>query len=203
MNLTTSDQIKVLLAAPDDEISVKATLELLDGRLKIIDDLRDLEVVLNEAQQHHDTLESKLANSQVNVDSTITGTRALAAAHLHTAQELSLVRHSLADELADITEDLLPHFSDDGERTSTLLEDIQSLHRDLDELSNLKEYVLVIERAVKLSRSLFRPYLNTVPYMTLLSKLQSNAQQPLILLVLRRFTSFHFYGLCATGRGRT
>ncbi|KAG9223134.1 hypothetical protein CCMSSC00406_0000177 [Pleurotus cornucopiae] len=151
MNLTTSDQIKVLLAAPDDEISVKATLELLDGRLKIIDDLRDLEVVLNEAQQRHDTLESKLANSQVNVDSTITGTRALAAAHLHTAQELSLVRHSLADELADINEDLLPHFSDDGERTSTLLEDIQSLHRELDELSNLKEYVLVIERAVKLS----------------------------------------------------
>lgn len=80
----------------------------------------------------------------------ITATRASAAAHLHTAQELSLGRHSLADELADINEDLVPHFSDDGERTSTLLEDIQSLHRDLDELSNLKEYVLVIERAVKL-----------------------------------------------------
>ncbi|KAF9498112.1 hypothetical protein BDN71DRAFT_1443821 [Pleurotus eryngii] len=151
MDPTTSHQIKVLLAAPDDEISVKATLELLDDRLKTIDDLRDLEVVVYEAQQRHDTLESKLATSQANVDSMITATRSSAAAHLHTAQELSLVRHSLADELADINEDLVPHFSDDGERTSTLLEDIQSLHRDLGELSNLKEYVLVIERAIKLS----------------------------------------------------
>ncbi|KAL4268439.1 RAD50-interacting protein 1 [Pleurotus pulmonarius] len=151
MNFTTSHQIKALLAPPDAELSAKATLELLDDRLKTIDNLRDLEVVVDEAQKHHDTLKSKLATSQANVDTMITATRESAAAHLHTAQELSLVRHSLADELADINEDLVPHFSDDGERTSTLLEDIQSLHRDLDELSNLKEYVLVIERTVKLS----------------------------------------------------
>lgn len=60
MNPTTSHQIKVLLAAPDDEISVKATLEFLDGRLKTVDDLRDLEVVVNGAQQRYNTLESKV-----------------------------------------------------------------------------------------------------------------------------------------------
>lgn len=165
----------------------------------------------------------------------ITATRTSAAAHLLTAQELSLVRHSLADELADINEDLVPNLSDDGERTSTLLGDIQSLHRDLDELSNLKAYVLVIERAVKLrlvrlpwlfeykhklhalatprrnrhatyprrSRYLLHPYPSTVPCMTLLSKLQSNVQRLLILLVPRHSTSPHFCGLCVKGRGKT
>lgn len=60
MTTTTSHRIKALLAAPDAESSVKATLELLDGRLRTIDDLRDLEGVVDEAQHHHDTLESKV-----------------------------------------------------------------------------------------------------------------------------------------------
>ncbi len=60
MSFTTSHQIKALLAPPDAELSAKATLELLDDRLKTIDNFRDLEVVVDEAQKHHDTLKSKV-----------------------------------------------------------------------------------------------------------------------------------------------
>lgn len=76
-------------------------------------------------------------------------TRTLAETHLNSAQELSLVRHSLADELLDLSQDLVSSMSD-GDRQSTLLEDIETLHRSLKELQSVKGYVKVIEYALKL-----------------------------------------------------
>jgi hypothetical protein len=68
---------------------------------------------------------------------------------MRTAQSLSLQRHSLADELSYLFQQLTSAMSD-GDSESTLLEDIETLHRNLKELQSVKGYVQVIEHALKL-----------------------------------------------------
>ena len=77
-------------------------------------------------------------------------TRTSVDEHLHTAQELSLLRHSLSDELASLSEDLLSSMSDDPQNEPTLLENIEALHRNLKELESVNGYLLVLERALRL-----------------------------------------------------
>lgn len=80
-------------------------------------------------------------------------TQSSAEIHLHTAQELSLFRHSLADELSELSNELVSAMSD-GERKSTLLEDIETLHRNLKELHSVKGYVQIIQHTLDLRREL-------------------------------------------------
>ena len=71
------------------------------------------------------------------------------AEHLETAQNLSLLRHSLADKLSDLSQELLAlDYNED--REPMLLEDLETLHRNLKELQSVKEYVQVIQHALKL-----------------------------------------------------
>lgn len=76
-------------------------------------------------------------------------TRTTAEAHLHSAQELSLLRHSLTDELAYLSQELVSSMAE-SESGPTLLEDVEALHRSLKELESVKGYVQVIEHALKL-----------------------------------------------------
>lgn len=91
----------------------------------------------------------QLSVSQSKINTLVAETRALVETHLHTAQELSLVRHSLADELLDLSQELVSTMSD-GDGQSTLLEDIETLHRSLKELQSVKGFVQIIEHALKL-----------------------------------------------------
>jgi RAD50-interacting protein 1 len=69
--------------------------------------------------------------------------------HLETAQNLSLLRHSLADNLSDLSQELLSlEYNED--REPMLLEDLETLHRNLNELQSVKEYVQAIQHALKL-----------------------------------------------------
>ncbi|KAG5650284.1 hypothetical protein H0H81_012762 [Sphagnurus paluster] len=95
---------------------------------------------------------AQLASSQLKIDTLIDETHVCASAHINTAQELSLLRHSLTDELAELSEELISTFSE-GTGKSTLLEDIETLHRNLKELHTIKSYVQVIEHALKLSEA--------------------------------------------------
>ena len=71
------------------------------------------------------------------------------AEHLKTAQNLSLLRHSLADKLSDLSQELLAlDYNED--REPMLLEDLETLHRNLKELQSVKEYVQAIHHALKL-----------------------------------------------------
>ena len=92
---------------------------------------------------------AQLEKSQRNVDDCIRETRKTAREQLVSAQELSLLRHSLADEVISLTEEL---DSSSLEETSgpTLLEEIETLHRNLKELQSVKAYVQVIHRALQL-----------------------------------------------------
>ena len=74
--------------------------------------------------------------------------RTRAEEYLDAAQELSLLRHSLADELSHLANQLESSVGG-TERKPTLLEDIESLHRSLKELESVKGYVMVIEHALQ------------------------------------------------------
>jgi hypothetical protein len=76
-------------------------------------------------------------------------TKSAVEAHLHTAQELSLMRHSLADELSYLSQGFVSSFSDEQGK-ATLLEDIETLHRNLKELQTIKGYVQIIHRTLRL-----------------------------------------------------
>lgn len=67
----------------------------------------------------------------------------------HTAQELSLLRHSLTDELSQLSDELLSSMSA-GPGETTLLEDIETQHRNLKDLGNVKGYVQILEKALSL-----------------------------------------------------
>lgn len=59
------------------------------------------------------------------------------------------MRHSLADELSYLSQELVSSLSG-SEGKPTLLEDLETLHRSLKELESVKGYVQVIEHALKL-----------------------------------------------------
>ncbi|KAL9715940.1 hypothetical protein Ac2012v2_000384 [Leucoagaricus gongylophorus] len=82
----------------------------------------------------------------------ITNARNSAEEQLRTSQELSLLRHSLADELAELSNEFVSVSSDDNDQP-TLLEDVETLHRSLKELESVKSYVQVIQHGLKLSES--------------------------------------------------
>jgi hypothetical protein len=83
------------------------------------------------------------------LNSTLAETRETVAIHLHSAQELSLLRHSLSDELSQLSSELESTISDERGRP-TLLEEIEGLHRGLRELSTVRDYVKVIAHGLAL-----------------------------------------------------
>lgn len=88
--------------------------------------------------------------SQAALNTSISNTISSTRDHLATAQELSLVRHALADELSALSAELVSFLNPAGDVKPTLLEELESLHRDLKELENVRNYVLMIERALRL-----------------------------------------------------
>ncbi|KAI0757326.1 RINT-1 family protein [Daedaleopsis nitida] len=149
----TSVEIRRLLQPPNSDEANARTLEYLNTTYKSLDDLEqesDLEALVEQSRQRLEDLDTKLAHSQSSLDAVIAQTREKAAEQLHTAQELSLLRHSLADELTFLSRELVSEGTDEG---STLLEDLEALHRSLKELESVKGYVQVIQHALTLSEA--------------------------------------------------
>ena len=105
--------------------------------------------VLSGIESSHASLLAQLDASQKDVDALIRETRQEANAQLVTAKELALLRHSLADELSSLAEELDSSIAADDSGPS-LLEEIEVLHRNLKELQSVKGYVEVIHRALQL-----------------------------------------------------
>ncbi|KAJ6574637.1 TIP-1 family-domain-containing protein [Mycena capillaripes] len=148
----TSVQIRALLSPPNVPEASHNAVFFVNSRFQTLDDLDSLENTVLEAKQRDEQLKANLAVSQENVDALVSQTRAAAQTHTRTAQGLSLQRHSLADELSYLFHQLTSAMSD-GDSESTLLEDIETLHRNLKELQSVKGYVQVIEHALKLSEA--------------------------------------------------
>lgn len=83
------------------------------------------------------------------MESYVAATRASAQTHLKAAQELSQSRHILSDELSELGNNLVSVLSDEGGQP-TLLEDLETFHRNLKELQSVKTYVQVVEHALNL-----------------------------------------------------
>ena len=90
---------------------------------------------------------AQLTQSQAEVDTVITTTKRALQQHLYTAQELCLLRDSLADELSCLSQQLVSSLSG-PEGQPTLLEDIETLHRNMKELQSVKEYVRIVEHGL-------------------------------------------------------
>lgn len=78
---------------------------------------------------------------------TISTALSKATTSLKSAKELSLTRHSLADQLASLTEELVP--TGKGKQR-TLLEELEDLHTKLSGLKDARTYVAVLEKALGL-----------------------------------------------------
>lgn len=64
---------------------------------------------------------------------------------------MSLMRHELMDELGELAGGLLSATTtEDNEGSTTLLQDLDTLHRNLDDLQGVKGYVMVVKRVLEL-----------------------------------------------------
>lgn len=165
-----SSHIQALLTPPSTANAHQRAKDYLNVRFKTFQDVQDSEdfddLVLNASHRNEEltqkvrrpyvvrphllntTVLAQLAQSQGEVDTLITNTRSATQEHLHTAQELSLLRHSLTDELSFLSQELISSLSGpDGK--PTLLEDIETLHRNLKELESVKGYIQVVEHVLK------------------------------------------------------
>ena len=166
-----SAQIQALLTPPNLTDAHQRTKDYLNVRFQTFQDVQDspeFDELVSDASKRNDELKGKvryrtaadqqlldttvvaqLAQSQTKVDQLIISTRSATQDRLHTAQELSLLRHSLADELSFLSQELVSSLSGpDGK--PTLLEDIETLHRNLKELESVKGYIQVVEYALKI-----------------------------------------------------
>ncbi|TFK76768.1 hypothetical protein BDN72DRAFT_806866 [Pluteus cervinus] len=146
----TSVQIRTLLTPPSTDQADEKTTNFVNSHFRSLQDLHALEDTIEHVGKQNDVLQTKFTTSQQDLDQLLQQTRSSTDEHLHTAQELSLLRHSLADELLSLSEELVSTMSDE-EYQPTLLEDIETIHRNLKELESVKGFLQVLEHALKLS----------------------------------------------------
>ncbi|KAF9458336.1 TIP-1 family-domain-containing protein [Collybia nuda] len=147
-----SQQVRTLLEPPSIEESNSKTISLLNSHFGSLDDLVELDSLVAQANEQNDDLKTNLSLSRSKIDSLLIETQSLATIQLRTAQELSIVRHSLKDDLSDLSQDFVSAMFD-GERKSTLLEDLDTLHRNLKESQSIKGYVQIMQHALHLSEA--------------------------------------------------
>ncbi|KAJ3796672.1 TIP-1 family-domain-containing protein [Lentinula aff. detonsa] len=149
----SSSQIRALLAAPDLEQANQKAVLFLNSRLSSYDHLEALDAAFHESKISDAELAAiaQLASSSSAVDALIAKAKSSVHSHVETAQNLSLLRHSLTDELVDLIDGLLSSISSEP-GSSTLLEDIEKLHRNLEDLQGVKGYAQVIKHTLELRR---------------------------------------------------
>ncbi|KAF9015481.1 TIP-1 family-domain-containing protein [Cyathus striatus] len=145
-------QIANLLTRPSLDRSNQKAVQYLDNNFHSFDQLEELELLVLDAQRCHEELQFNVGSSQSRINILLLEATDRAQRYANSAQELSLFRHSLADDISELPSELVSVMSD-GDLNPTLLEDIETLHRNLKELENVKGYVMVIEHALKLSES--------------------------------------------------
>ncbi|KIY65897.1 hypothetical protein CYLTODRAFT_378693 [Cylindrobasidium torrendii FP15055 ss-10] len=149
----TSQQIQTLLAPTNSSKADEDALLFLNSNFRTLGDLSQLDDALEKARLQKVDLNAKLEKSQIAVDHTLEETHALAETYRQAARELSLQRHALADEVASLAHGLVSAMSDEGNKQPTLLEDLETMHRSLKELQNVKSYVQIVEHALQLSEA--------------------------------------------------
>ncbi|CUA72365.1 RINT1-like protein [Rhizoctonia solani] len=146
----TSTQIKTLLNPPDASLSETRALEYLDSNFaswESIEQLSRLDAEVERTRAEAQDLDKQLGESQNLTDSFISKTTYQTKSLLDYAQELSLKRHLIADEISVLHDELVPA----NQGGVTVLSELEELHKRLTELEGAKSYVQVLERGLELS----------------------------------------------------
>ncbi|KAI0706059.1 RINT-1 family protein [Cytidiella melzeri] len=155
-----SAQIRMLLRPSSIDDAHKRTQDHLNATIRSLQDLEDAQdfqnTVDSSSLRYHELKDTvpQFAQSQAEVTDVVARSRKSVEEHLYTAQELSLLRHSITDELTFLSQQLVSSLRGPDEKP-TLLEDIETLHRRLKELQSVKGYVHVVEHALRI-RLVFR-----------------------------------------------
>ncbi|KAH9050479.1 TIP-1 family-domain-containing protein [Lactarius hengduanensis] len=147
-----SNQIKQLLSQPDTDASQIRALNHLNANHPFSQPTSSLADAVRNMRHERDTLQVSLAASYSDIQKLRSEQATSVSIRLHSAQELSLLGHSLVDELSSLFGQLLTDISQQSEST-TLLEDLEAMHRSLREQESIKAYVQVIHRALQLSKA--------------------------------------------------
>ncbi|CAE6408530.1 unnamed protein product, partial [Rhizoctonia solani] len=146
----TSAQIKTLLSPSDASLSETRALEYLDSNFSTwesIEQLSNLDAEVERTRFEAQDLEKRSGESQKVTDTFIFETIQQTKTLLDSAQELSLKRHLIADDILALRDELAPV---DPEGKSTLLSELEELHKRISELEGAKSYVQVLERGLRL-----------------------------------------------------
>jgi hypothetical protein len=115
---------------------------------------------------------AQLSSSNDEIRSLISNMKTSAKEKISTSKELSLLRHSIADELSELSDELVSVLHD-GDGNPTLLEDIETLHRNLKELESVRGYIQVIHHGLQLRfviqallRHILRAFLKRIRHIT-------------------------------------
>ncbi|KDQ20405.1 hypothetical protein BOTBODRAFT_183196 [Botryobasidium botryosum FD-172 SS1] len=150
-------KITSFLQPPNDLASQAHAFAIISSKYPSLEQLQkadDLGEVVRAAQLESETKEAQLRESSAACERHIQDALASSRDMLHTAQELSLIRHGIADEQTALAEELVPDAtSDKGKGKQTLLQDLEELHERLGELERARTYVRAVERCLVLSES--------------------------------------------------
>ncbi|PVG00291.1 hypothetical protein CPB86DRAFT_805974 [Serendipita vermifera] len=147
------DELRLLQQPPSkDEAEIK-TLNLLNSRLPTWDaflKLPDFADWVELSERESSKLQSELAQSTEK----LTQERASCVEQIRTtvttAQDAALLRHILSDDITALSEELVSSY-DHGIAQPTLLESLEDVHRKLNELEHVRQYVKVVQQGLKLS----------------------------------------------------
>ncbi|KAF8758327.1 RINT-1 / TIP-1 family [Rhizoctonia solani] len=145
--------IKTLLSPPDASLSETRALEYLDSNFSTWESIEKLSSLDAEVQRtfvEARDLEKRLEDSQKSTDSFIYATVQRTGSLLDSAQELSLKRHLIADDILALRDELSPV---DPKGKQTLLSELEELHKRIAELEGAKNYLQILERGLQLSGS--------------------------------------------------
>ncbi|KAG8885666.1 hypothetical protein FRB97_000109 [Tulasnella sp. 331] len=148
---TISQKIQELLKAPNTATAYIQLREHLDDTFPSFDELDSLDGVAQEAKTEHFELKDQLQASSSLLSRQIASASSSASTSLQAANELSLTRHALIDQLSSLSELLLPSTTAKGKQPRTLLEDMEELHEQLRNLQLTRDYMSVLEHASALS----------------------------------------------------
>ncbi|CAE6432985.1 unnamed protein product [Rhizoctonia solani] len=145
------ETVKTLLSPPDASLSETRALEYLDSNFSTwesIERLSNLDSEVERTRVEAEDLQKRLGESQSSTNSFISTTVQQTKSLLDSAQELSLKRHLIADDILALRDELAPV---DPKGKSTLLSELEELHKRISELEGAKSYVQVLERGLQLS----------------------------------------------------
>ncbi|EUC67173.1 RINT-1 family protein [Rhizoctonia solani AG-3 Rhs1AP] len=148
--LGNKEEIKTLLSPPDVSLSETRALEYLDSNFvswESIEQLSRLDAEVERTRVEAQDLEKRLGESQQLTYSFISTTNHQTKSLIDYAQELSLKRHLMVDEISALHDELVPA----NQEGATLLSELEELQKRLKELEGAKSYLQVLERALELS----------------------------------------------------